>query len=233
MTGSGTSASSAYVSGVAALVLSLRPDLSREQLFSLLVNTALPTGGTHPDGRLIRSVDAFRAVFQAATENSCAGCPGVPEVTVQNETVRLAVPRARTAIQAPAISGAFLPLLPAASYRIRFHHNFQTFDTYASLNFFDSFSLSLNQLPYHQRSLTDPLNATALNAAMLWGGSIPNLLVTPQSNAAIGTERTLVSTSPGNGQILSIVLDTFSVPGRSNTLPSWGTVTIDDITPIN
>lgn len=234
--GSGTSASTALVSGVAALVLSVRPELTREEIFAHLVSTTFPTGFNHPDGRAIRSVDAFAAVFQAAARNSCPDCPGAQQVTVSGATVQLAAPRRIDATQDPAIHAAYVPLRPAASYNIQVDSSFSTFDTYTSsplgaLN--DLFSVSVNPILYHLRGFSDPITPSALNAGIFLGGVAPSTgLQTFTSDVVAGFNGFSSALPSLPSARLSIVLDTFTLPGRTSTLPSWATVTIRDITPV-
>ena len=91
----------------------------------------------------------------------------------------------------------------------------------------------MSEILYHLRGFSDPITASALNAGIFLGGVAPSTgLQTFTSDVVAGFNGFSSALPSLPSARLSIVLDTFTLPGRTSTLPSWATVTIRDITPV-
>ena len=132
--------------------------------------------------------------------------------------------------QLPGVHGAALLLAPAASYTISFTPDLHTWDSYSpgsgsGTGYWDSFSVSVDQLPYWQR--TD-LGSDPLSLPFIWGGANYDPGVGGTGKETYTTTRTITlpSADAAKPQYLSVVLDTNTLTEADEAYPSWGTFTI-------
>lgn len=129
--GEGTSFSTPYVSGAAALVWAANPQLSASDVMNILISTADPAL-PDPAGNSTARLDVFTAVFKAAAIH-CSACPQAPEVSVDPSTiyngpmVTVGVPgRAATDLQNKSVHGVSVALTPIIGTSISGHGSERT-----------------------------------------------------------------------------------------------------------
>ena len=188
----GTSFSTPFVSGAAALVWAANPQMSNTEVMNTLVGTAT-SGHSDPQGNPTKVLNVFTAVFEAAAIH-CAMCPEAPEVSVSPSTFSAGpmvnmgvVGRLSTDLQPQSVHGVSVPLTPIISshpghnavgiipvgYKVGILYVLNTWDSYACCSprstgkgFFDSFTISTSGLPYWQiPGLKGPLALFSMPAA--------------------------------------------------------------------
>jgi thermitase len=176
---SGTSFSTPFVSGAAALVWAANPQLSAKDVRSALLEGAanLIGGAKDPDGNPINILNVFDALFQGAT--NCTACPQPPEVNVVSRLyspiISVGVPRGASDTQNISVHGVSIPLAPLSSsnaasaifpiyYKVTFEHFFASWDVYdccgprlTGTGWFDPFSVSTSTAPYWQMGVQNPI----------------------------------------------------------------------------
>jgi thermitase len=252
--GNGTSVSAPMVSAAAALVWSMDGALTGDAVREHLTASAQFTGHSDPAGNALKRLNTFTAVLRAAARR-CTSCFGVPTSSIlpanfPSPGARISLgfagaappPFALTDAQPSTINGVALPLLPRfvsvpppapspflqSTYTISFSSNLRTFDSYNAQNgFFDVFAMTLGS-SYFNQTLSDDIRPLvneyfALGGAARLSSGLPAQLGTFTAQAITLTTSTL--------PFLSVVLDTQTLPDRDLAKPSWGTVTLEDITP--
>jgi len=189
---SGTSFSTPFVSGVAALVWAANPNMSAGDVMNTLLATADPIG-LDPLGNNINQLDAFTAVFQAAAIH-CTACPQAPEVSVTRSNIYVGPMvtvgvdgRGPSDLQNESVHGVSVPLTPIVGTTSTGHvtrlipvgyqfglvlspgdlpggiaYLFNTWDSYQSPGFYDSFSVSTSIAPYWQLGIRGQIQPFSL-----------------------------------------------------------------------
>jgi hypothetical protein len=181
---SGTSFSTPFVSGAAALVWAANPQMSNRDVMNTLISSG-DSASHDPEGNPTTRLNAFTAVFKASAIN-CSRCPQAPEVTVATSDITAGpmvnmgvVGRLSTDLQPQSVHGVSLPLTPIIGsnaniqlgkttpigYQVGILYVLNTWDSYICCSprstgkgFFDSFSVSTSNAPYWQLAgLTGPL----------------------------------------------------------------------------
>ena len=189
---SGTSFSTPFVSGAAALVWAANPQMSNTDVMNTLISTG-DAGFPDPQGNTIVRLNAFTAVFEAAASH-CTKCPQAPEVSVAPSDITAGpmvnmgvVGRLSTDLQPQSVHGVSVALSPIIGsnaniqsgktipigYQVGVLYVLNTWDSYICCSprstgkgFFDSFSVSTSNVPYWQLAgLTGPLQLFAIPAA--------------------------------------------------------------------
>ncbi|MFN2611125.1 MAG: PxKF domain-containing protein [Actinomycetota bacterium] len=172
----------------------------------------------------------------------CDVCPETPEVSADGNTVVMGTadrPESGTMNSSMHSEAAALP--SGGSYSITFNYDLSSWDSYnapgssnapynGGTGYYDSFSVSVSQRPYWQLGLTDPLNTTDLpGLGFVWGATSYG---DGQIEHTSGTKTVTVPGDPTKTNYLNVTLDTASQPQSNHAYPSWGTITITDVTPI-
>jgi hypothetical protein len=129
--------------------------------------------------------------------------------------------RPETAKQPSGYHGASLILPRASQYQISFYVDLKTWDSYNTASgegtgFWDSFSVSVTDLPYPEQTWSDPIDAP-----YAWGGA--NFLDHDPEQTQ-GWHTLTVPGNPSGTNYLNFVLDT-GTPGEADgNYPSWGTI---------
>lgn len=179
----GTSYSTPYVSGAAALVWAASPQANAKDVMQTLLATARP-GSLDPLGNNTKVLNVFNAVFQAAATH-CDACPKTPEVIVgpspvfTGPVVSVGTVRGAAELQNPSVHGVSLPLTPIVGanstvplarilplgYEVWLGYYLATWDSYTCCSprsttggFFDSFSVSTSVAPYWELGLQGPIS---------------------------------------------------------------------------
>ena len=171
----GTSGSTPFVSGAAALVWAANPQLSAADVRNAILAGAVSIAGdVDPLGEQIKVLNVFNAVFQAAAQQ-CTACPQAPEVMIDapSASVAVGVPRGPNDTQNVSVHGISIPLAPITSsnaaaafyppyYQVTFVYAFNSWDSYTCCSprpggWFDSFSVSTSTAPYWEMGLKDPI----------------------------------------------------------------------------
>jgi hypothetical protein len=142
------------------------------------------------------------------------------------------MPYAEIDAQPPSVHGFAIALLPRLgsvvhAYEVSFHSDLRTFDAYnAQGGFFDLFAMTLGPR-YFDQPLVDDVRPQ-LNSYFTAGGAFRIDSSVPIQVGSSDTQTVgLASTAP----VLNVVLDTRAPAQVDAQFPSWGTVTIEDITP--
>lgn len=241
----GTSVSTPIVASAAALVWSVDESLDGDAVRALLLGSAQRTGFNDPIGNPLKALNPFTAVLRAVvpTCNCSSGIAAIHPDLFPSAGARIMLGFSASTLpnlrafqpQTASVHGFAVPLLPRvspvpvpfAAYALTYSASLRTFDAYnSSAGFFDLFSASLGA-PYFNLSLTDDVRP-GLNAYFSAGGparlnQTPTEINIPQQTAELSTSALL--------PFLSVVLDTRTLPDSDTTRPSWGIVTIQDLTP--
>lgn len=147
-----------------------------------------------------------------------AGWTTFGEASVSGQTVTLKTARGGEGTSEPSgYHGASFLMAPAAQYVLDVTLDLKTWDSYSAFSggatgYFDAFSISADDKPYTQLSVSDPLNFP-----FVWGGS------SYRDGVQDTKSETRTITLPGDPtkpKYLNVALKTDGVD------PSWGTVTI-------
>jgi thermitase len=252
-TGNGTSIAAPMVSAAAALVWSMDATLNGDAVRAQLFAARQPTGRSDPNGNVLYRLNTFTAVLRAGARR-CTQCAVSPLSSILSDAfpspgarINLgfsgAVAPAFTATNTQAISihGVALPLLPRlnplplplpspqSDYAVQFSSDLRSFDAYNSQNgFFDLFAMTLGA-PYFNLPLNDDVRPS-INEYLALGGKVRLPGGSPvQLGAATPQSIELTTTAPL--PFLSVVLDNQTLPDSDLLKPSWGTITLLDITP--
>jgi len=149
------------------------------------------------------------------------------------------------------------PLTEANShYRVTFRYKLSTWDSYNAVEtspyngtgFWDSFSVSVSNVPYQDLGLTDPVTTSNLpGLGFIWGGndfadSPTNKLecnpsTDPETNfGCTGPTATMEVNMEGNSEgasYLNVVLDTKTTPQSNHKHPSYGSIEIVSVVQVN
>jgi len=190
----GTSFSTPFVSGAAALVWAANPQLSATDVMNTLIATADPSGNDPLGNKIIR-LNVFTAVFQVAAIH-CSACPQAPEVSVARSNIVLGPmvtvgvdSRGPNDVQNKSVHGVSVPLTPIlgttstglptrvipvgyqfglallpGDFPVGLGYSLNTWDSYQAGAFFDSFSVSTSIAPYWQLGLSGPIQPFSLPA---------------------------------------------------------------------
>jgi hypothetical protein len=252
-TGNGTSIAAPMVSAAAALVWSMDATLDGDAVRAHLFAARQPSGRSDPDGNMLHRLNTFTAVLRAAARR-CTQCAMSPLSSILPDAFpspgaritlgfsgAVAPAFAATNTQAISIHGVALPLLPRlnplplplpspqSDYAVQFSSDLRSFDAYNSQNgFFDLFAMTLGA-PYFNLPLTDDVRPS-INEYLALGG---NTRISSGNAAQLGssTPQTIELTTTVPLPFLSVVLDNQTLPNSDFIKPSWGTVSILDITP--
>jgi len=233
----GTSGAAGIVSGAAALVWSGDFQYSSDEVRDLLVQSATDTGRTTPIGGAIRMLSAFTAVVRSVAR-TCDNCldPSVqaivpapfPSTGIQIHLGSIGGPptanRQHASVHGVAFSVRFQPFI-----RAQFITNLRSCDAYVPGAFYDLFSMSMANAPYWELPLTDDVRP--LLNSFFTARAFTRQFSGGCDTVGVPVDLQDVTRPSGSSQWLSIVLDTRTLPFADTFLPSWGTVTIEDLSP--
>ncbi len=133
-----------------------------------------------------------------------------------------------------AYHGASAQLPPAAQYAVSFDYEFYSWDSYnpTSVNFtgyWDSFSVSVSGQPYWLQSLSDPVTpANFQGLGLITGGSLWGKGILQRFS---GSKTVTMPGNPSGSNFLNVILDTATLVDSDHAFPSWGTVTVKNVSP--
>lgn len=172
--------------------------------------------------------------------SDCGTCPEPPEVSQADDEIMVGIAgRGESSTQNLTIH-ALSALLPRAQeYAIEFTHQLNTWDSYnapgtpnppfnGGTGYWDSFSLSVSEVPYWDLSLQDPVTLGNLpGLGFIRGGtSFDDGFLETFS----GSEVAIVPGNEAGTNYLNVTLDTATEPEANHAFPSWGSFSIDRIT---
>jgi thermitase len=232
---SGTSLAAPHVAGAVALMRAVNPKLDEPSLRRRLEVKADLITVVHPisgKDRVIRRLNTFAPVFEVASTKS-EMCPGTQDQSVDGLTITLGPPfsRGKNDKTDASICGYSIPLEKATSYSVKASYTLNTWDAYKKDAYWDSMSISISQKYYWVlNGLMDPIDKlpNLLSVAAVVGGETRG----PDSFKVVEgalDDKTKIKGFDTN--YLNLVLDTKTGPDSDDQYPSWGKITVQDITP--
>jgi subtilisin family serine protease len=232
---SGTSLAAPHVAGAVALMRAVNPKLDEPSLRRRLEVKADLITVVHPisgKDRVIRRLNTFAPVFEVASTKS-EMCPGTQDQSVDGLTITLGPPfsRGKNDKTDASICGYSIPLERATSYSVKASYTLNTWDAYKKDAYWDSMSISISQKYYWVlNGLMDPIDKlpNLLSVAAVVGGETRG----PDSFKVVEgalDDKTKIKGFDTN--YLNLVLDTKTGPDSDDQYPSWGKITVQDITP--
>ena len=150
-------------------------------------------------------------------------CDDPPEVSFDGWKVIMGTKKTQMDLQNTSVHGGSILLASGSSYDVTFEYDVCTWDYL----WYDHFSVSTSPKPYWMLDLKDPISIPANGLPGLgwyWGfsGGHPTL-------ECVTGSTTVNMPGYAGGTYLNVVLDTGTLPSANHVLPSYGTITIEEI----